>query len=723
MREAGLLAETIKNAHSDEYSFMHLGQTASLQALNNSEVISGYLEHVDERHSFINPNASPARIQAQIDHRTVDEFSIDELLLSRLHELPNYRDMTNEEIHSSVFSNAKRNQRRSLQTWVNYLRSADHYPTWFKYYTYNGLAHMGVYEADRVHFGKRSSTSFAPYAPFDAAALAKVHTKINDYLDKSDVIRQSIKDWSSQEDLSALANDFFDGDEFEAYLETRRIAKESNQDFKRLGWEKPKEQSDSNRHSYFIESLKFDVLYANALAEVKGTMLDPELLKITEGEWVKYSEAQISQLEQSLSGWGTGWCIAEGMALDYLAEDGTIYVFYTYDHDKNANVPRAAVTTRHNNVGEVRGILDDQALETKLAGIVFEFLDNNPSIDAGNDLMQSLYQNARISTISAKNSRGEELNIDDLKLIYQIDGVISDFRQNFDFDVEKDEATVSPSVLEIIGTRDVETDLKVLFPDINLNEAILELTRISADLALKVIKNIDSESIDTNRLIAPMLHEERYSVVYQLIANLPENKLIDGNEISEHIFDIAKASDKELFLAIIEIIKKVEDRSLSTSFLNELTNRSLNYSFDEIIAPNIDKFSGIPSSVAIELLECGALDKYQLILNSEWQLADVSILLLEALEDYDSALDQDLLNFANWPENKYLFMPGDSSVDVCIRLLKPLREKADPVTKLYIENIIQMIIQRYTGESEEWLDDEFEDDLYDFDIDGERDIY
>lgn len=293
-------------------------------------------------------------------------------------------------------------QRESLRDWVDYLTSKDaQYPVWFKYYTINGVTRLSDYDKDKGQFPRRSSSTTDPFPALNREALSYVYDKIN-------------------EQVAGIL---------------------------------PEDQEAAK----IISGGNFAKLYALSLQEIG--FADPELLKETKGEWVKYTQSEnpkdVSRLSNSLKGYGTGWCTAgEGYARTQLA-DGDFYVFYSLDKDNVARVPRIAIRMEDDFVAEVRGIVGGgadvgpvgnarQEIEPALIDTAMEKVKDLP----GGEYYLAIADNMKqLTDIDNRVKAGAELTDEDLYALY-----VSDM---MGFGYGED-----PRVEELLEGRDSTADLE-----------------------------------------------------------------------------------------------------------------------------------------------------------------------------------------------------------------------------------------------------------------------
>lgn len=116
-------------------------------------------------------------------------------------------------------------------------------------------------------------------------------------------------------------------------------------------------------------------------------------------------------------GWGN-------FAKDQL-EDGDFYVYYTLDENGDAKVPRIAIRMDgKNKIGEIRGISGKQNMEPEMMPILEEKLKEFPDRDK---YLKKEHDMKLLTLIDKKVNNNIELNLGELKFLYEIDDKISVF--------------------------------------------------------------------------------------------------------------------------------------------------------------------------------------------------------------------------------------------------------------------------------------------------------
>ena len=298
-------------------------------------------------------------------------------------------------------------QRKSLDKWIEYFlydEESKSYGMWEKYWVFQGLQNLGKYDKETGKFSKRDKTTVYPFPPVEREYIFTTLKLMEDFL----------KDKKGEEDIKQAL---------------------STGNFKLL-------------YEYVI---KQDFL--------KGEHQSNS----TDGKWIKYEQgSDYNILRNSLQGYYTGWCTAAGenFAKDQL-EDGDFYVYYTLDENGDAKVPRIAIRMDgKNKIGEIRGISGKQNMEPEMMPILEEKLKEFPDRDK---YLKKEHDMKLLTLIDKKVNNNIELNLGELKFLYEIDDKISGFGFMED-----------PRIKEIKSKRNIKRDYSIIF---NIKEEDVALSQ------------------------------------------------------------------------------------------------------------------------------------------------------------------------------------------------------------------------------------------------------
>ena len=305
-------------------------------------------------------------------------------------------DLSEEEKHKMVLQIIN-NQKKSLDEWIEYFVNSDssYIPMWAKYWAFQGMLSLGNYDKKTKTFGKRSKGTTAPFVDLNREVLA-------------------------------LSIDF--------------LLKSLN-----------KESIEDKQLEVLIQGGSFGKIYSYIL---NNFLNNNKYKKSNKGIWIKYNcGTDHMPLVKSLQGYNTGWCTAGEETAKYQLSMGDFYVYYTYNEKKEAKVPRIAIRMDGISIAEVRGIAKKQNIEPEMEDIVEqklnEFKDKNKYKKKVSDMK-------KLTEIYNKLKDSENLEIDELRFLYEIDEKIDGFGY------EKDSR-----IKEILNKRNAKKDLSIIF---NCNE-------------------------------------------------------------------------------------------------------------------------------------------------------------------------------------------------------------------------------------------------------------
>ena len=298
-------------------------------------------------------------------------------------------------------------QKKSLDKWIEYFlydEESKSYEMWEKYWVFQGLQNLGKYDKETGKFSKRDKTTVYPFPPVEREYIFTTLKLMEDFL----------KDKKGEEDIKQA-----------------------------------------------LSTGNFKLLYEYV---IKQSFLKGEhQSNSTDGKWIKYEQgSDYNILRDSLQGYYTGWCTAAGenFAKSQLA-GGDFYVYYSLDKNGEAKVPRIAIRMDgKDKIGEIRGIADNQNMEPEMMPILEEKLKEFP--DKGKYLKKE-HDMKLLTLIDKKVNNNIELNLRELKFLYEIDDKISGFGFMED-----------PRIKEIKSKRNIKRDYSIIF---NIKEEDVALSQ------------------------------------------------------------------------------------------------------------------------------------------------------------------------------------------------------------------------------------------------------
>ena len=262
-------------------------------------------------------------------------------------------------------------QEASLDSWIEYFASpdTDNYPTWFKYYAFQGMLKLGTYDKERGSFNRRTSRTVKPFIELDREALALVY----------DVLAKAMS----------------------------------------------KEQIEDEELEKLINNGSFGKLYGYALKKMEEAKKD---ISSDDGIWKKYPQGSNPEiLYNDIHGKGTGWCTAGGLetATEHV-NGGDFYVYFTKGSDGEYSQPRIAIRKSGLKIAEIRGIGPDQNLESNMERVVERKLQEEEFPDR-DEYKRKVEDMQMMTYIYTKWQNKGELTKGDLSFLYEIDSEIIGF--------------------------------------------------------------------------------------------------------------------------------------------------------------------------------------------------------------------------------------------------------------------------------------------------------
>ena len=287
-------------------------------------------------------------------------------------------------------------QKKTLDKWIEYFlydEESKSYEMWEKYWVFQGLQNLGKYDKETGKFSKRDKSTVYPFPPVEREYIFTTLKLMEDFL----------KDKKSEEDIKQA-----------------------------------------------LSTGNFKLLYEYVIKQsfLKGEHQNNN----NDGKWIKYEQgSDYNILRDSLQGYYTGWCTAAGenFAKSQLT-GGDFYVYYSLDKNGEAKVPRIAIRMDGKyEIGEIRGIADNQNMEPEMMTILEEKLKEFPDKDK---YLKKEHDMKLLTLIDKKVNNNIELTLNELKFLYELDNKIEGFGY------EKD-----PRIGEIKSKRNKRRDYSLIF--------------------------------------------------------------------------------------------------------------------------------------------------------------------------------------------------------------------------------------------------------------------
>jgi hypothetical protein len=177
-----------------------------------------------------------------------------------------------------------------------------------------------------------------------------------------------------------------------------------------------KEEIEDKDLEIIIKSGSFQKIYTYLLNKVLSDKKN--IAKKNIGKWVKYDQgSNYMPLVNSLRGYNTGWCTAGERTAQSQLQNGDFYVYYTLDDNDEYKVPRIAIRMEYGSIGEIRGIAENQNIESDMEKVVEEKIKDFPDKDL---YYKKVNDMKMLTEIYNKSLKGLELTKEDLIFLYEI---------------------------------------------------------------------------------------------------------------------------------------------------------------------------------------------------------------------------------------------------------------------------------------------------------------
>lgn len=261
-------------------------------------------------------------------------------------------------------------QKKSLDMWLDYLfsKDTDMYPTWFKYYVFQGMLKLGYLDKEKNSYTKRTESTVKPFIELNREALSIIYSELIKVLNKENIVDKKLNE--------------------------------------------------------LINNGSFSKLYSYAVLKLDSVKDDG--FKSNDGIWKKYNkESNPEILFNDINGKGTGWCTAGGIKTARAhINGGDFHVYYTKDREGNYTKPRIAIRMKDNQIAEIRGISENQNIETNMEKVVDKKLEEFPD---GDEYKKKVKDMEMLTYIYTKHENKGELTKTDLRFLYEIDDKITGF--------------------------------------------------------------------------------------------------------------------------------------------------------------------------------------------------------------------------------------------------------------------------------------------------------
>ncbi len=382
------------------YSNMHMDDVVMHTATKTDtpdEKITKYLDRLERVHNVAKDNESKMDLLKKFYY---DKYVIKELPESYVNL---QKKIAREEGHGNIevtqrmreklLEYIQADQKKSLDSWIEYLSSDDAmYPMWFKNYAFQGMIKLSDFDKEKSSFGTRTYKTVNPYIELNREVLALCYNVLAKEVENKEL---------TDEQTRALENGISFKKLYTYYLTKQNYTKDKN--------------------------------------------------KSNEGIWVKYEQGSDStKLCDTLQGKNTGWCTAGYETAKTQLDNGDFYIYYTKDNEGDYTEPRIAIRMKgHDKIGEVRGVAQEQNLESEMTDIAEKKLDEFADKEK---YKKKVHDMKLLTEIEKKTNLNQDLTENDLKFLYEVDSEIVGFGWNKD-----------PRVEEIRSKRNKKRDLALIY--------------------------------------------------------------------------------------------------------------------------------------------------------------------------------------------------------------------------------------------------------------------
>ncbi len=317
-----------------------------------------------------------------------------------------------DDIKYEMYSFIKKEQETSLAKWLDYLIINDNnYPEWFLYLCIESITKVGNVNYNNFTYNRRTKDTISPFIELNKEALSLTYSYIKKHFNK-----EKIQD----EELEELI----------------------------------KRASFNKIYFYFIWKI------IEVIKKRRNS---------TEGIWKEYIQGSDPNiLVSDIEGKGTGWCIAGFETAKLFLEAGKLDIYFTKDSSGEYTIPRIAIRKENERIVEIRGILEEQEVESELTNVLEEKLKEDNSYTGYQDKINNLNKLKEIYERDSYNNLTDE----ELVFLYELEKPISTFGNLKD-----------PRIDMILQNRDKKKDISRL---LNIDEE--DITTNIDDLLIK--KNI-----------------------------------------------------------------------------------------------------------------------------------------------------------------------------------------------------------------------------------------
>jgi hypothetical protein len=333
-------------------------------------------------------------------------------------------------------------QKSSLDSWIDYLISEDSsmYPIWAKYWMLTGVVRLSKFDVEQGGFGNRTKDTVGPFPELDREALALVMDAVVKKVGNGDL--SEIKD-----------------PKFLQLLEGVQFGK---------------------MYGYFIKDLREKSVQSEGPAGQFPT---------NDGHWIVYKQgSDPAVLVRSLQGRNTGWCTAgEATAKMHLGM-GDFHVYYSFDANGEAVIPRLAIRMEGNRIAEVRGVAKEQHVDSQILSSSVLSEKMKEFGQEGDRYSKKEHDMRLLTEIDRMTRNGLDLSREEIIFLYEVKETIEGFGYGED-----------PRINEIKSRRNSSSDMLAVFDGAREFTGDVRLPKLRSNESLQ-FPEIFNGSIDLSGL-------------------------------------------------------------------------------------------------------------------------------------------------------------------------------------------------------------------------------
>ena len=420
-------------------------------------------------------------------------------------------------------------QEKSLDEWIEYFSSKDTemYPTWFKYFCFQGMIRIGYLDKKNKKFTKRTETTAKPFIEINKEAISMIYSELIKILNKKNI---------SDKQLEEL-----------------------------------------------LKNGSFSKIYAYCILKIKKQK--QQIFNSEEGIWKKYDKKSNPYiLFSDIHNKGTGWCTAGGIeTAKAQLEEGDFYVYFTKDEFEKYTNPRIAIRMKNEKIIEIRGIEENQNIEPCMGKIVEKKLEE---FENKEEYIKKIKDMEILSEIYIKEQKN--VTKEELMLIYKLKKTTLGFGYEEEELIEKiikkrNNIQDLNYIFKEIET--IENDLNL--PFLKTIENLNLPKKIKGNLILSGIEEIEELTIDS--IIYGDLNLRKLKKAKKIKITKPIKGTLDLKSLEEiEELEIPNVILKTLDLRKLKTIKTLKLPEINKNIYLDNIKNAKNIIFPKIVKGSLD---------------------------------------------------------------------------------------------------------------------------------------